>query len=73
MYKHKIDTTRLVELIYEKNLTKADMANFLKTSPQNFSFKLNGTNRLNIYEVKIICEKLNIDTGDVFKYFEIPD
>lgn len=68
-----VDTSRVVERLREKHLKKKDLAAPLRTTPQNVSFKLNGTSKFSVPEIKILCDVLEIDTGEVFDYFVITD
>ena len=68
-----IDTSRVVDLLKKKHLKKYDLSAPLGESPQNVSYKLNGKLKISIYELKILCDFLEINTGEVFDYFVITD
>lgn len=68
-----IDTSKVVALLKKNHLKKQDLAAPLRTTPQNVSFKLNGKVKIDIYDLKILCELFEIDTGEVFDYFVITD
>lgn len=69
----KLDTSRVVELLEKKHLKKVDLAGPLSTTRQNVSFKFNGKCKISVQELKILCDLLEIDTGEVFDYFVITD
>lgn len=69
----KVDTSRVVELLKKKHIKKQDLATPLGETPQNISFKLNGKCRIYVQELKILCDFLEIDTGEIFDYFVITD
>lgn len=69
----KLDTSRVSQRLRDLHMRKYDLAAPLGTTPQNVSFKLNGSVRLSVEELKILCEVLKIDTGEVFDYFVVTD
>mgnify|MGYP003288067444 CR=1 FL=1 len=69
----KLDTSRVSQRLRDLHMRKYDLAAPLGTTPQNVSFKLNGTVKLSVEELKILCDILKIDTGEVFDFFVVSD
>lgn len=69
----KLDTSRVSQRLRDLHMRKGDLAEPLGTTKQNVSFKLNGKCKLSVEELKILCEVLKIDTGEVFDYFVVTD
>lgn len=69
----KLDTSRVSQRLRDLHMRKYDLAAPLGTTPQNVSFKLNGSVRLSVEELKILCDILKIDTGEVFDFFVVSD
>lgn len=69
----KLDTSRVSQRLRDLHMRKYDLAAPLGTTPQNVSFKLNGKCPISASELKILCDILKIDTGEVFDYFVVTD
>ena len=69
----RVDTTRVVDLLKKRHIKKGDLAKPLGTTKQNVSFKLNGSVKMTVPELKILCDYLEINTGEVFDYFKVVD
>lgn len=69
----KLDTSRVSQRLRDLHMRKYDLAAPLGTTPQNVSFKLNGSVKLSVEELKILCDILKIDTGEVFDFFVVSD
>lgn len=69
----KLDTSRVSQRLRDLHMRKGDLAEPLGTSKQNVSFKLNGKCTISPSELKILCDILKIDTGEVFDYFVVND
>lgn len=69
----KLDTSRVSQRLRDLHIKKGDLAEPLGTTKQNVSFKLNGKCKLSAAELKILCDILKIDTGEVFDFFVVTD
>lgn len=68
-----VDTTNVTRLMEKMHVKKKDLAIPLGTTPQNVSFKFNGKNHFSLGEIKILCNVLQIDTGEIFDYFVVKE
>lgn len=69
----EFDTSRVSQRLRDLHIKKGDLAVPLGTTKQNVSFKLNGKCTITALELKILCDILKIDTGEVFDYFVVTD
>lgn len=69
----EFDTSRVSQRLRDLHIKKGDLAEPLGTTKQNVSFKLNGKCTITALELKILCDILKIDTGEVFDYFVVTD
>ena len=64
-----LDNTALCERMKKMHKTKAQCARAAGMSPQTLNSKLKGKNKIKPQEIKMLCDFLEIDTGEVFDFF----
>ena len=63
--------SKLRGLIKEKGLSESDLAKEINLSSSSLSCRLNGKVDWTVPEVRAICDVLQIDKSEIYKYFFI--